>query len=204
MFKNRAKGKFIAIEGLSGSGATTQAFNLKQHFKKKKIGVSVTREPTSDLIGGIIRAHLSKDWKISSPTALQLLFAADRANHLNKEIMPELEKGIHVITDRYFLSSVAYGSIDINDQDWLCQINDQFIVPDLTILIKISAKTGVKRVKDDDLGVSLFNTEEKLQQVWKAYENISKKYANIIIIDGEKSEEAVFEDILKEVEKIIK
>lgn len=204
MFKNRAKGKFIAIEGLSGSGATTQAFNLKEYFKKKKINVNVTREPTSDLIGGIIRAHLSKDWKINSPVALQLLFAADRANHLNKEIVPDLDKGVHVICDRYFLSSVAYGSIDINDQDWLYQINDQFILPDLTILIKVSAKTGTKRVKENDLGVSLFNTEEKLQLVWKAYENISKKYANIVIIDGEKSEEEVFEDIRAEVEKIIK
>ena len=147
MYKNRYQGKFVAIEGLSGSGATTQAYRLQEHFKNQKISVHITREPTNDVVGGIAKGCVTKDWKISSPQALQLLFAADRANHLIREIIPNLEKGNHVITDRYFLSSIAYGSIDINDKDWLYQINDQFIIPDLTILLKVPAKICLKRVK---------------------------------------------------------
>jgi dTMP kinase len=202
MFKNHYKGKFIAIEGLSGSGATTQAYNLKNYFRSKK--TLITKEPTNDIIGGIIRAALKKDWKISSPHALQLLFTADRANHLNNEIIPSLEKGINVITDRYFLSSIAYGSVEINDKEWLCNINDQFILPDLTILIKISSKTCMERIKNDDLGIKLFDKQKNLEKVWEAYESIAKKYPNVVIIDGEKPKGEVFENILKEASNIIK
>ena len=120
MFKNKYSGKFIAIEGLDGSGTTAQVQRLSQYFHSEKIHSLFTQEPTNNVIGGVARGCLTGDLKINSAVGLQLLFAADRANHLEKEIIPALQAGTNVITKRYFLSSIAYGSVQINDQDWLC------------------------------------------------------------------------------------
>ncbi|MFA6919055.1 MAG: hypothetical protein WC244_03015, partial [Patescibacteria group bacterium] len=119
-------------------------------------------------------------------------------------IIPALVQGTNVITKRYFLSSVAYGSVEINDADWLWKINDQFILPDLTIVLKISAQARMKKMGQNNLELNLFKDEESIQKVWANYEMIAKRYPNIIIIDGEKSEEEVFEEIKRAVLDIIK
>ncbi len=204
MFKNKYSGKFIAIEGLDGSGTTAQVQRLSQYFHSEKIHSLFTQEPTNNVIGGVARGCLTGDLKINSAVGLQLLFAADRANHLEKEIIPALQAGTNVITKRYFLSSIAYGSVQINDQDWLWKINDQFLMPDLTILLKISAKTRIERSEQSALGLNLFNDEESLNKVWQTYEAISKKYPNIIIIDAEKPQDEIFEEIKRAVLDIIK
>ncbi len=204
MFKNKYSGKFIAIEGLDGSGTTAQVQRLSQYFHSEKIHSLFTQEPTNNVIGGVARGCLTGDLKINSAVGLQLLFAADRANHLEKEIIPALQAGTNVITKRYFLSSIAYGSVQINDQDWLWKINDQFLMPDLTILLIISAKTRIERSEQSALGLNLFNDEESLNKVWQTYEAISKKYPNIIIIDAEKPLDEIFEEIKRAVLDIIK
>lgn len=204
MFKNKFKGKFIAIEGLDGCGATTQVMNIEKYCRRNKKACWITHEPTNNVIGGIIKGYVDGDLKLTSPASLQLLFAADRANHLDNEIAPRLKKGVNVVTDRYFLSSLAYGSLDISDNKWLYNINDPFLLPDLTILIKVSAKTCVKRIKENRLGVELFEDEAKLQKVWDNYETLSKQYPNIVVVDGDKSEEEVFEEIRKKIETVFK
>lgn len=204
MFKNKYPGKFIAIEGIDGSGTTAQVLRLNEYLFKEKIPSFFTQEPTNNVIGGVARGCLTGDLKINSAVGLQLLFAADRANHLEKEIIPALVQGTNVITKRYFLSSVAYGSVEINDADWLWKINDQFILPDLTIVLKISAQARMKKMGQNNLELNLFKDEESIQKVWANYEMIAKRYPNIIIIDGEKSEEEVFEEIKRAVLDIIK
>lgn len=108
MKNNTYPGKFIVFDGLDGSGQSTQAGKLvdflnlpEQKLKFGHTGVQVTKEPTSSLIGGLIRSQLTHEWK-SSQECLQLLFSADRAHHLEKEIIPLLERGVTVICDRYF------------------------------------------------------------------------------------------------------
>lgn len=203
MFKNKYPGKFIAIEGIDGSGATTQALKIKEYLAEKNMAFWLTQEPTDSVVGGIIKSHLSGAAVITDHVGLQLLFAADRATHLDQEIIPRLNKGEIVISDRYFLSSVAYGSLNVSDENWLYQINDQFLLPDLTILLKVPAKVGIQRISESRLSFSMFEEEENLKKVWDNYEKISKKYPNIVIIDGEKSVEDIFHDIRETIEKII-
>ncbi|MFA5029571.1 MAG: dTMP kinase [Patescibacteria group bacterium] len=203
MFKNKYPGKFIAIEGTDGSGKSTQVFKLKEYFKIQHIPCYLTQEPTSSIIGGIIRGRLTGDWQTVSPTSLQLLFAADRANHLEYEIVPQLEKGVNVITDRYFLSSLAYGSIDIKDESWLMRVNDLFLIPDLTVILKTSIKTAIKRMRESDLKLELFDDEKTIEKVWQTYEMISKKYPNIKVIDGDQEEDAVFKEIRETLENLL-
>ncbi len=110
--RKSAKGKFIVFEGLDGSGQSTQAQLLKNYLEKEKnISPVLTKEPTRETpIGVLIRQVIQKEISVS-PTALQLLFCADRSEHLEKVIKPALENGQWVISDRYFYSTMAFGSL---------------------------------------------------------------------------------------------
>lgn len=192
-------GFFIAFEGLDGSGCSTQAFFLKRHFMFKKRACLLTKEPTNNLIGGLIRGQLTKEWK-SSMECLQLLFAADRAHHLEKEINPTLLKNFVVISDRYKLSSIAFGSLE-SDVDWLIKINEKFKDPDLTILLKVSPETCIKRMKSRP-SFELFEEKKKLEKVWEVYERFVG--GNVILIDGEKPIEEVHNEVVQIVNEKIK
>jgi dTMP kinase len=202
MVKNNSNGLFIALEGLDGSGSTIQASLLYSVLKKEGYRAYYTKEPTNYLIGGLIKGSLAGEWETNAE-ALQLLFAADRAHHLQKEIIPKLEAGRIVISDRYAFSSIAYGSLDIKDKTWLENINDSFILPDLTFIIKVRPKVCAMRLKEGHYDLELFKEEEKLARVWQAYEEIVKDYKNIFIIDGEREEIEIIKEIVDIVKKAI-
>ena len=205
MIKNPYPGKFIAFEGLDGSGSTTQTGKLRdwlqgnqKEFVLGRPRVHLTKEPTNNIIGGLIRGQLTSDWK-TRPECLQLLFSADRAHHLEKEIIPLLKERVIVITDRYFFSTIAYGAIEIPDKEWLIDINRPFILPDITFLIKVSPKACLERIKKDRFHIELFEKEEILARVWKNYEELAQRFENVYIIDGERTIEEVFEEVKSKV-----
>jgi dTMP kinase len=198
MIKNPYKGKFIVFDSLDGAGNSTQVKILADYLNKIGKKTHVTKEPTSYLIGGLIKSQLAHDWK-SSPECLQLLFCADRAYHLEKEIIPLLKKGINVISDRYFFSTMAYGNLEIKDLDWLIEINKKFILPDLTFFLKVSPKVCIQRIKKDRFEITLFEKEKILKKVWKNYEILAKKFDNVYIVEGERE----IEEIAKEIRKIV-
>ena len=194
--KNPYPGKFIVFEGLDGSGQSTQADILSKYLKKQGRKVYLTGEPTQQLIGGLIKSQLAGEWK-SSAQCLQLLFTADRAYHLEKEIIPLLKKGITVICTRYILSTLAYGAIDIKDTEWLVGINKKFILPDKTFLLKVSPKTCIQRIKKERFHKELFEEENKLKKVYQNYLKLAKRFKNIYIINGENTIEKVHYEITK-------
>lgn len=201
MKKNTYPGKFIVFEGLDGSGQSTQASLLADFLQEKQqrkrfghTGVEVTKEPTSSLIGGLIRGQLNHDWK-SSAECLQMLFAADRLYHLEKEIIPLLERGITVISDRYFYSSVAYGTVTIKDPEWLLHINDKILLPDAVFLLKVSPKVCVQRIAANRHGFTLFEQEEMLEKIWGNYVPLAKRFRQMNIINGEQPPGKVAKDI---------
>ncbi|MDD5415304.1 MAG: dTMP kinase, partial [Smithellaceae bacterium] len=168
MVKNNFPGKFIAIEGIDGAGKSTQAALMASYFYKNGAKVCLTSEPSQFMLGGLIRARLLGEWQ-SSPKCLQLLFAADRAEHLEKEILPRLREGINVVSDRYFLSSIAYGAVDC-DFDWLAHVNSQFLMPDLTVFLDIDAQTGAERIAANGKSIELFEKTEILEKVCQNYD----------------------------------
>lgn len=190
MKKNPYPGKLIVLEGLDGSGKSTQAELLLSYLKKKKRKAHITSEPTRYLIGGLIKSFVTHDWE-STPECLQLLFAADRAHHLDKEIIPLLKKRAIVIADRYFLSSLAFGALEVKDGDWLYKINEKFILPDLTIILKVKPRRCIQRMAKERFSLSLFEKEKKLKKIWKNYQNLSKRFRNVYIVDGEDSPKEV-------------
>jgi len=201
MKNNCYSGKFIVIEGLDGSGQSTQAELLKDFLIKRGIQVVLTKEPTSNSRAGKkIRKILDKKEKISSEE-FQKLFAQDRKEHLKKIIIPALKKGKFVISDRYFFSSFAYGTFSGLDLDWLIKINNKFLFPDLTFILKVKPDICIKRIekrnKKEKKERTLFEEKKKLAKVWKTYQLLPKKFENIYIIDGEKSIKEVFSRIKK-------
>jgi len=202
MIKNPYPGKFIVFDGLDGSGQSTQAGKLVDFLNLPEIkhkfghtGVQITKEPTSSLIGGLIRSQLTHEWK-SSQECLQLLFSADRAHHLEKEIIPLLERGVVVICDRYFFSTIAYGSLDL-DKDWLFNLNKNFLLPDVTFFLKVSSKICIERIQKSRYGITLFEKEETLGKVWDNFEGLSKDFEDVYIVNGEGPVDRISEEIIK-------
>ena len=194
------RGLFIAFEGLDGAGSTTQSYLLEQYLKQKN-KVLLTKEPTQSIIGGIIRAVLKGDLKQSSQT-LQLLFAADRANHLEKEILPALKKGFIVISDRYLFSSVAYGASAGLDREWLLKINEKFRMPDITIFLDVKPETCIKRISESRFNFELFEQEQKLKEVREEYMALAEKFS-FKVINGEGSIKATHKKVLEIIKKYL-
>ncbi len=201
MKKNTYPGKFIVFEGLDGAGSSTQIDKLAAALKKEGKNPVVTKEPTNNIIGGLIRGQLTKDWN-SSMECLQLLFAADRAHHLDRLIIPALKDKKIVLCDRYFFSTVAFGALDL-DRNWLMEINDQFLLPDLIVLLKVSPRECLKRMHENRFQLELFEEEKKLQKVWKTYVWLANKFPNVKIVDGARSIESIASDIDKIVKKYL-
>ena len=127
-------GTFIAFEGLDGSGSSTQINLLASWLEQKGHKVLAVKQPSANIIGGLIRGQLTHDWA-TSPECLQLLFAADRAHQMEKDIIPALAKGGLVLADRHFYTSVAFGQADGLAESWLFEINSQVPAADLVILL---------------------------------------------------------------------
>lgn len=199
MIQNPYLGKFIVFEGLDGSGQSTQAGLLRDFLVKKGYQVVLTKEPTLDSkVGKRIRQILNKKEKIS-PKKLQELFAQDRKEHLEKVIIPALKKGKIVISDRYFFSSFAYGAADGLSLKQLIRLNENFLIPDLTFILRVAPEVCIERIKKRDKEITLFEKKSKLKKVWPFYQTIPKKFKNVIIINGEQS----ISKITKEVNKFI-
>ncbi|MDP3990783.1 MAG: dTMP kinase [Candidatus Nealsonbacteria bacterium] len=195
MEKNTYPGKFIVIEGLDGSGQSTQVKLLGDFLINKELKVILTKEPTQDSEASKeIREILDKKIKIK-PGKLQELFIQDRKEHLDKLIIPALKKGKIVISDRYFFSTFAFGASDGLDLEWLIKINDGFILPDLVFILKVSPQICVKRIESRGEGKKLFEREEKLAEVWETYKVLPGRFKNVYMIEGEKSIEEVFSQI---------
>lgn len=206
MRKNPYKGKFIAFEGLDGSGQTTQANLLRNCLVEKGFEVIITKEPTKDNTAGKqINKILRRGGKLSLEELkdLQNKFAEDRNWHQKNKIEPALKKEKIVITDRSQFSSFAFGAASGVDLDYLIQINERFIEPDLVILLKTSPKTSIERIRKRGENQTLFEKEKQLKKVWQIYEKLAKRFENIVVVDGEKSIEKIHKKVWQIVKKIL-
>ncbi|MFZ6006909.1 MAG: dTMP kinase [Nitrospirota bacterium] len=146
------KGIFISLEGIEGTGKTTQARLLSERLVEKGYEVILTQEPGGTVIGNRIREILLHvDHREMSYMVELLLYNADRAQHLNEKILPAVNDGKIVITDRFTDSTIAYQGygrgIDIELLKSIDLIATGGIRPDLTILFDLDVETGLKRNK---------------------------------------------------------
>ena len=197
MIKNHHPGKFIVLEGLDGAGKSTHAKLAADFLRKSEGGVLLTQEPSFLPAGDLSRRRLAGGWDCP-PECLQLLFAADRADHLAKEILPALENGAAVVAGRYFLSSLAYGAVDV-EMEWLAQINSRFLAPDMTIYLDVPPEVCVQRIAANGESAELFERVEILEIVRQNYQKAMKMFdgeMKIVSVDGNRNKEEVFGDII--------
>jgi len=144
------KGIFISFEGIEGSGKTKQSRLLYEYLRKSGYKVILTREPGGTQIGLKIRdLLLSVENRKMTPVSELLLYNASRAQHIKEVILPALKKGFIVITDRFIDSTKAYQGygrgIDLKLIEFLEKIVTEDIRPDLTLLLDLDVKIGLKR-----------------------------------------------------------
>ena len=183
-------GKLIAIEGIDGAGKGTQAARLAEVLRAAGHEVVMTREPTAGPHGQKIRELSTAGAQLSAAEQLDY-FIADRAEHVRDLIAPALERGAVVITDRYFLSNVAYqGAAGLDPEEILAKNEAQFPLPDAAIVISLSPEEALRRVRArGDRMNETFEREDFLVRVAAIYETIERSYVHRV--DGESSPEAV-------------
>lgn len=188
---------FIALEGIDGSGHTTQAHTLAKALTKMGRSVYVTAQPSHGPIGKIIRDFLQgriNDFQ-RFQESITLLFAADRLHHYGTEIKPKLDAGMDVICDRYVLSSWVYQGLQVSE-DWVRRVNQFAPLPELTFIIDTPI-TEAKKRRDIRGGV------EEIYEVQYLQETIRERYLELapsihaVIIDGSGTQEEVTERLLE-------
>jgi dTMP kinase len=205
-----SKNAFIALEGIDGSGKSTQTKLLCQRLAAAGYKEYATFEPTDGPIGSMIRNIMKGNMKADDRT-IAGLFVADRLDHLLNEengIVKKLAEGYTVITDRYYFSSYAYHGTHM-DMDWVIQANAmsaRILRPDLNIFIDVSPETSMQRLSKRNNQIELYETLDNLKKVREKYmEAFDKLKAaeNICIIDGNRSFEDIAADIWKVTQKIL-
>ena len=208
------KGKFIVIEGIDGSGKTTQIKELSKWLNATNLipannKLVITREPGGTKLGKSIRSLLldtSKEIKPDSITEL-LLYAADRAQHINEIIRPSLNKGDWVISDRFCGSTLAYQGygrkLDIKLIKTLETIATQGISPDITFLLDIPVDESIKRRMNREEDRMEKEGREFLSNVSQGFKILSKNH-KWTIISALKSKEDIISDIKYEIKKLLK
>lgn len=140
------RGRLLAFEGLDGSGKTTQVARLCAALERAGISALATREPTDGAVGRRIREMAASGETLAPETELQWFFE-DRREHVAEVIEPALKAGHWVVTDRYFLSTVAYqGARGLDAQQILADSEREFPLPDLVVLLEVDATQGLERV----------------------------------------------------------
>ena len=196
------KGQFFALEGIDGSGKTTQLKLLARRLEEARVPCLTTCEPTSGPIGKLLRQVLTGqvvcDSRVVAP-----LFAADRLDHLlNGEggLCRAVESGLTVLTDRYYFSSYAYQSVDF-PLEWVVEVNRpsaQLLRPTATIFIDVSPELALERIAQNRERAELFETRDRLtrtrEQYFKAFQ-LEKDREKVIIIPGDRAAEAVAGEI---------
>lgn len=203
-----SRGAFIVLEGIDGSGSTTQAQRLVAALEREGVPALFTCEPSSGNVGMLIRealAHRLRD-RAGEPVTLDwvtlaLLFAADRADHVHRTVLPALERGRWVVSDRYDLSSLAYQSVTSGAATgalpWIVALNSKVLRPDLTIVVDVTARTAARRRHTRGAAAELFEVPELQERLASVYRNAETLVADdpLVHVDGEQDIERVASEI---------
>jgi dTMP kinase len=192
------KGAFICIEGLDGCGKTTQAKLLAKKLSASH-GAVYTAEPSRGKIGTYIRNSYLYGEKRLSIVLEALLFAADRIEHLENEVIPALNEGRLVISDRYVYSSLAYQGAAGLSLEWIEKVNEHALKPDLAVFVDVDLETVMRRLKTRK---SVMEKAETLKKVRDVYLKFVAK-GELVRIDGNSGKAEVAEALADMVLKFL-
>ena len=189
------KSRFIVLEGPDGGGTTRHATMLADRLRREGCDTVLTAEPTHGAVGTHIRSILRGDC-LPSPDAVQLLFCADRAEHVASVIRPALDGGKTVVCDRYVLSTVVYGGIFGLDREWLLRVNERFPKPDLTIITLPPFAVCQERIGERS-ATDHFEREEIQRRIYASYRSV--EHPATFFVDTSRGKEEVAEETHRQV-----
>jgi dTMP kinase len=198
--QNPHPGALIVIEGIDGSGSTTQSDMLLRWLLRVDIPAMFTSEPSKGPIGATLRLHLGRRLELGGPQAEALAFAADRMDHVTTEIAPALARGITVVSDRYYLSSLAYQALSC-DLGWLREINRFALRPDLTVFLAVPVDVGVARFSSRATRERFEEDRDELARIARMYDaaiaRLREDGEPVHVIDGTRTPAEVHGEIVR-------
>ncbi len=203
-------GRFFALEGIDGSGKSTQLRLLAQQLERTGRPVLTTCEPTGGPIGRLLRqvltGQVSCDSRVVAP-----LFVADRLDHLldrEKGLCRAVAEGMTVLSDRYYFSSYAYQSVDL-PLEWVIEANRpcaSLLRPDATLFLDVEPELALERIARNRAGVELFETRERLtrtrEQYFRAFERL-RDQERVVVIPGDQDVERLAGEIWAQVQALL-
>ena len=189
----------IAIEGIDGSGTTTLVSGLASALSEKGFAVHCTREPSDGPVGRLLRQMLAGEHKPVDSTTLGLLFAADRADHVQREVEPARARGMIVLSDRWYHSSLAYqGSGE--SRAWIAELNKHAPAPELTLFVEIDPEVAAQRRESRGGDEEIFDALETQKRVATGYREVIHELwqagERIVVIDGTPAPDVVLQAAL--------
>jgi dTMP kinase len=189
------RGKFIVLEGIDGSGTTTQLERAVEYITSTGHPAVATREPSAGPVGLLLREALLGRLPLPDGAKLDgrtmaLLFAADRVDHLQREIEPHLATGVTVVSDRYLLSSLAYQAEEA-DRAWVAGLARGVPSPDLTLLLDLPVEVAARRREAAGRPIERYDADSYLAKVAANYRELARIDASVVILDAAQGKEAV-------------
>ncbi|HEX3903112.1 MAG TPA: dTMP kinase [Polyangia bacterium] len=198
---------FIVLEGIDGSGTTTQLGLLEHHLRQRGRQVQGTREPSQGPVGRLLReillgGHKLPDGAPADGLAMALLFAADRRDHLTREINPALAAGMDVISDRYLLSSLAYQAQEA-ERDWVSGLARDLRAPDLTLLLDVPVPVAAARRRAAGRPDERYDADDVQARVATRYRELCAADPRAVILDAGGSVAAVAAAVAAAVDRLL-
>ena len=185
------EGFFICIEGLDKSGKTTQSTLLVEALRRRGYDAIYTAEPSDGRIGIFIREYILNRKERVSAMVEALLFAADRVEHTENFIKPNLKRGRIVISDRYIFSSLAYQGAAGLDIGWIREVNKAAIKPDLAIFIDVPVDVVFQRCQGRKSIMECREIQEKVREIYLKMVHDGE----LILVNGDRPVEKTARDI---------
>ena len=183
------KGKFIIFEGLDGSGITEQADLLRDWLRRSGFDlncIAFTHEPSEGPVGLMLNLVMQGRLDMDEE-AIALLFAADRRDHLSRFIQPRLDNGIHVVSERYYLSFYAYQAGQGLSMQWLRTIGQTWRSPDLVIVLDTPLEQCMGNI-DKRFAKARYENRKTLANTWDEFQRLirvlQRDGEHISVVDG--------------------
>ncbi|HUT77193.1 MAG TPA: dTMP kinase [Polyangia bacterium] len=207
-----ARGHLIVFEGVDGAGTTTQAQALKRAFVARGLPAHVTAQPSAGPVGMLIRQVLSGRLVLHGAKApgwatMALLFAADRQDHQEAEIEPNLRDGVNVICDRYLYSSVIYQSLSSAKPEtvpWIREINARIRRPDLVMFLRVTVRDAALRREQRSGRAELYDDADFQGRLVERYNDLQDLFPDhlIVALDGARPVETIAAEAWAKVEAL--
>jgi dTMP kinase len=188
------RGALVAFEGVDGSGKSTQLALLAAALRAAGRSVVETREPTEGAWGRRIRAMARSGERVAPEEELRW-FVEDRREHVAAVIRPGVASGAVVLTDRYYLSTVAYqGARGLDPERLLAAAEAEFPVPDLALVLEVEPEIGLARVAGrGGEAEPAFEEASFLARVAALFRAVERPY--VVHLDARRARDAVQRDV---------